>query len=121
MLQKGKAEYDKRPKEVAMLEFHSVELLQQESSPRLFNTHNYPSEIPTGFLEGKGKVIFLLRNPKDVVVSLYHHIVQLKTNKDPMSWDDFVYLAITYGGAVTCTDIPSSIIKFPHFKTLHNS
>ncbi|XP_056022729.1 sulfotransferase 1A1-like isoform X2 [Ostrea edulis] len=98
MLQKGKAEYDKRPKEVAMLEFHSMDLLLEESRPRLYNTHNYPSEVPTGFLEGKGKVIFLLRNPKDVAVSFYSHMRLLKMNKDPMSWDDFVYLVITYGG-----------------------
>jgi hypothetical protein len=92
-----------------MLEFHSVELLQQESSPRLFNTHNYPSEVPTGFLDGKGKVIFLLRNPKDVAVSGYNHIALLKTNKEPMSWDDFLYSVITYGG--TLFDIPSSFIE----------
>ncbi|XP_056020477.1 sulfotransferase 1B1-like [Ostrea edulis] len=98
MLHKGKAEYEKRPKEVAMLEFHSVDKFCGDKRPRVFNTHLFPNQVPTAFLEGKGKSLFLLRNPKDVSVSFYHHIVKSKLSISWMSWDDYVYLVINYGG-----------------------
>lgn len=97
MLLKGKPEYEKRPKEVAMLEFHSVDELKTEKHPRVFNTHLYPTDIPKAFLQGKGKVLFLLRNPKDVTVSQYHHWKDLKFSS-VAQWDDFLYFMIKYGG-----------------------
>ncbi|XP_048736409.2 sulfotransferase 6B1-like isoform X2 [Ostrea edulis] len=98
MLQKGKAEYEKRPKEATMMEFQSVENLSEERRPRVFNTHFFPNEVPTASLEGKGKNLFLLRNPKDVFVSYYHHLMNWKVFDGRMSWDDYMYMAINYGG-----------------------
>jgi hypothetical protein len=98
MLHKGKAQYEKRPKEVAMLEFHSVEKLSEEKRPRVFNTHHFPNQIPTAFLEGKGRSLFLLRNPKDMFVSYHHHLMNSKISVVPVNWDDYMYLVINYGG-----------------------
>ncbi|XP_062620755.1 sulfotransferase 1B1-like [Saccostrea cucullata] len=98
MLHKGKAEYDKRPKEVSMLEFHSIDKLCEEERPRVFNTHLYPNEVPTASLEGKGKALLLLRNPKDIAVSYYNHVKDLKIQSSVMTWEDYVHLLNNYGG-----------------------
>jgi hypothetical protein len=98
MILKGKAEYEKRPKEVYMLEFQPVEKLSEEKRPRIFNTHLFPNEVPTASLEGKGKSLFLVRNPKDVVVSYYHHLRNMKIADSPISWNDYMHLVINYGG-----------------------
>ncbi|XP_062614154.1 sulfotransferase 1B1-like isoform X1 [Saccostrea cucullata] len=100
MLQRGKAEYDKRPKEVAMLEFHSLDKLCEEERPRVFNTHLYPNEVPTASLEGKGKALILLRNPKDIAVSFFNHIEDLKIKTSKMTWEDWMYFFNKYGGRI---------------------
>ncbi|KAK3106872.1 hypothetical protein FSP39_001750, partial [Pinctada imbricata] len=97
MLLKGEAEYDPSPKEVAMLEFHSLDIFDGMSRPRVLNSHNPVSEIPRGYIDGKGKVIFVQRNPKDIVVSFYNHMINMHA-AFPGTWEDFVYFAVKYGG-----------------------
>ena len=80
-----------------MLEFHSADVLKTEKHPRVFNTHLFPTDIPKAFLQDKGKVLFLLRNPKDITVSYYHHWKDLKFSS-ATQWDDFLYFMIKYGG-----------------------
>ncbi|XP_033635674.1 sulfotransferase 1C2-like [Asterias rubens] len=60
-------------------------------SPRVFYSHLYEPLLPTQLRQGKGKIIFLIRNPKDSAVSFYHF---LKPRKYPnfCSWDEFVKL-----------------------------
>jgi hypothetical protein len=99
MLHRGKAEHDKRPKEVVMMEFQHAEKLSAEKRPRVFNTHLFPNQVPTASLEGKGKNLFLLRNPKDVFVSYYFHLNNWKTFPQ-ISWDDYAYLVNNYGGMI---------------------
>jgi len=74
MLVNGKAQYQTLPKHALTLEYHCPDEFETMTSPRIFNTHlhfeNLPHEIRHG---GKGKIIFVTRNPKDVAVSLYHH------------------------------------------------
>ena len=76
MLKSGKAEYEKRTKEFAMMEATDIEKIESEPSPRVFNTH-LPLRLLSGNVkEKKVKVIHLYRNVKDVFVSLYFHIKQ---------------------------------------------
>ncbi|XP_077998866.1 sulfotransferase 6B1-like [Glandiceps talaboti] len=44
------------------------------SERRIIGTHLYASMSPRQLFERKGKVIYLLRNPKDVALSLYHFL-----------------------------------------------
>ncbi|XP_062980825.1 amine sulfotransferase-like [Elgaria multicarinata webbii] len=43
------------------------------TSPRLFTTHLPYRLVPKGLRNGRTKVIYVARNPKDVCVSLYHY------------------------------------------------
>ncbi|KAK7474545.1 hypothetical protein BaRGS_00034190, partial [Batillaria attramentaria] len=73
MLLAGKADYDKRSKELAMMEATEIEKIQQMPSPRLLNTHVPVSMLPRQVKDKKVKVIHVYRNIKDVFVSSYFH------------------------------------------------
>lgn len=47
--------------------------LDQMKSPRVLNTHFPFRMLPTQSKEKKTKIVLVLRNPKDLVVSLYYH------------------------------------------------
>ncbi|KAK3605554.1 hypothetical protein CHS0354_013195 [Potamilus streckersoni] len=73
MLRKGKAEYNTKIKETAMLEFLSKDQIEALESPRILNTHFPLHMLPKDLLEKKRKIIQVMRNPKDIVVSMYNH------------------------------------------------
>ncbi|XP_040285444.1 sulfotransferase 6B1-like [Bufo bufo] len=76
----------------AMLEFgkpEKYEYLTQQPSPRVLASHLTYENIPKSFIEKKTKILIILRNPKDTVVSYYHF-----SNNNPVlptfsSWDLF--------------------------------
>ncbi|XP_051980259.1 amine sulfotransferase-like [Xyrauchen texanus] len=70
LLQKGK-DYNSRP------------------SPRLFSTHLHQHMVPKG-LQGKGKIIYIMRNPKDVMVSYFHFSNNMKTLDSSESYDEML-------------------------------
>ena len=74
MIQKGTIEYQKAAKVGAMLEFCTQEMTSSLPSPRVLNSHFSHDYLPSGIIEKKCKIIHVMRNPKDVVVSYYHHL-----------------------------------------------
>ncbi|KAL3842282.1 hypothetical protein ACJMK2_020313 [Sinanodonta woodiana] len=78
MLRKGKAEYDTKVKETAMLEFISKDQIEALESPRNLNTHFPLRMLPKDLLDKKRKIIHVMRNPKDVAVSMYHHFKSMR-------------------------------------------
>jgi hypothetical protein len=87
MLRRGKAQVEPDIKETQMLEF-LVDFDKLES-PRLLNTHLHFRLLPEGVVDRRCKILHVLRNPKDVAVSYYHHIRNMKDLKYSGSWSDF--------------------------------
>ncbi|XP_062599951.1 sulfotransferase 1E1-like isoform X1 [Saccostrea cucullata] len=73
MLLKGKAEYMKEAKTSVFLEaIPDINDINDLPSPRILNTHVPYRWLPKQQVENGGKIVHVIRNPKDVAVSLYH-------------------------------------------------
>ncbi|TRY84893.1 hypothetical protein DNTS_010866 [Danionella cerebrum] len=59
------------------------------SSPRLFCSHLVEPLMPRA-LQGKGKVIYVMRNPKDVMVSYFHFSNKMKNLDSSESYDELL-------------------------------
>ncbi|XP_069831035.1 amine sulfotransferase-like isoform X2 [Dendropsophus ebraccatus] len=59
---------------IPWFEFQSISKIDHNCrpSPRLFTSHLAYDFVPQGLKNGKGKIIYVMRNPKDVIKSLYH-------------------------------------------------
>ncbi|KAF8765160.1 Sulfotransferase family cytosolic 1B member 1 like protein [Argiope bruennichi] len=67
--------------------------LSKVKSPRLMGTHLPLTVIPQSIRQGKCKIIYVVRNPKDNAVSYYHyHKISTFLGNYKGSWDDFLYL-----------------------------
>ncbi|XP_032430801.1 sulfotransferase family 2, cytosolic sulfotransferase 2 isoform X1 [Xiphophorus hellerii] len=51
----------------------SILKLEERPSPRLFTTHFHYSMMPPSFFQVKPKVVYVMRNPKDVFTSAFHY------------------------------------------------
>ncbi|XP_045172386.2 amine sulfotransferase-like [Mercenaria mercenaria] len=71
MLMKGKPEGPDQSKMHSMLEATCASDIENISSPRVLNTHLPYRRIPPDINNKKVKLVFVVRNPKDVAVSLY--------------------------------------------------
>ncbi|XP_075591880.1 sulfotransferase 1B1 [Dermatophagoides farinae] len=73
--------------------FGHLKWLRSIRSPRLLATHLNVENIPGQLRQGKAKIIYVVRNPKDNAVSYYHHH-RMSTFLGNYSgtWDDFVEL-----------------------------
>ena len=60
-----------------MFEIATQEQMREASSPRVLNTHLYFNQLPKKVQDGKVKLLFVYRNPKDVAVSFYNHHLTL--------------------------------------------
>ena len=56
---------------------NQLSLLESMTSPRMFNSHLHFHLLPDDLLD-KSKVVMCMRNPKDTVVSFFHHEKLLK-------------------------------------------
>lgn len=98
MLIKGEAEYHSEAKESCMIEFHMPDEFNDMRRPRVFNTHFTPICMPKKAIEKKCKFILLLRNPKDIVTSMYHHLVNTKITLDESTtWSDYLQYVLDNG------------------------
>ncbi|KAM9436428.1 sulfotransferase 2B1-like isoform 3-T3 [Clarias gariepinus] len=65
------------------------QLVAKLSSPRAFISHMPYQLMPSTFFSSKAKVIYLARNPKDVVVSLFYFHQTISFLPDPGTFEEF--------------------------------
>ncbi|KAL8594615.1 hypothetical protein ACOMHN_011355 [Nucella lapillus] len=73
LLRAGTTDMEVVEKENYMMEFTSQDELIKLPPQRIFNTHFFFRQLPQKVQDGKIKMLFLYRNPKDVAVSFYNH------------------------------------------------
>ncbi|KAK3599132.1 hypothetical protein CHS0354_016395 [Potamilus streckersoni] len=71
------------------------QVLDSIPCPRIFQSHLLFSQLPDSFLKRKGKIIYILRNPKDVSVSLYNFVQKEGRMKYSGAWDECFQLFVT--------------------------
>ncbi|KAM9316650.1 amine sulfotransferase-like [Gastrophryne carolinensis] len=64
-------------------------IFNTDPSPRLFTSHLQYYLMPKGLKEKKGKIIYVYRNPKDVLVSFYHFIKVFTKLQYKIDWETF--------------------------------
>ncbi|NXS61810.1 ST1D1 Sulfotransferase, partial [Brachypteracias leptosomus] len=69
--------------------------LEKTPSPRLVKTHLPVQLLPTSFQEKGCKVIYMARNPKDVVISYYYFYQMAKMHPDPGTLSEFLETFMT--------------------------
>ena len=57
--------------------FRSLDKLNSAPSPRILNSHLAISCLPEQVFSKHTKIIHVMRNPKDMVTSFYHHLLQM--------------------------------------------
>ena len=92
MLINGKAETITKRKAQQMLEHELPETLDAIPSPRILNSHLNLRFLPKQLFEKKCKIIHVLRNPKDAVVSWYNHDVGIQCYGYSGKWENFLPL-----------------------------
>ena len=93
MLLQGTTEYRKDTKEAMMLELMpDLDAMKKEKSPKILNTHLPFRWLPKKHADNGWKIVHVRRNPKDVLVSTYHHIQTqggMGGMEADVSWDEF--------------------------------
>ncbi|KAJ8363868.1 hypothetical protein SKAU_G00126990 [Synaphobranchus kaupii] len=64
--------------------------LDQRPSPRIFASHIHYSMMPKSFYKVKPKVIYVMRNPKDVFTSSFHYHGMVSYLVNPGTVDEFL-------------------------------
>ncbi|CAC5389886.1 SULT1A [Mytilus coruscus] len=90
MLRNGKADYQGKENVSVMLEFFPAEVLRDSPKPRIYNTHFTPQGLPKQAFDRKCKILFLQRNPKDVLVSALPFLQGHKFLDSTIKWDEFI-------------------------------
>ena len=73
MIVSGVAEYKTKSLYDTCLSFHTPEEFAAFNRPRVLTTHLPPTQMPKQIFEKRCKILWMLRNPKDRIVSLFGH------------------------------------------------
>ncbi|KAL3868682.1 hypothetical protein ACJMK2_041460 [Sinanodonta woodiana] len=98
MLLTKSLEYHEKPKEAMMMEMVETSQLEDLPSPRIFNTHLRFRHLPEDIISRKCKVIHVIRNPKDMAVSRYHHVAMSKDSEYSGTFHE--YLSLYFEGKI---------------------
>lgn len=103
MLLSGKLEYSKDCIVNSHIDLTDLDMLNKKPDPRILHTHLPYSYLPAKHTENGYKIVFMLRNPKDREVSLFHFSLGKSKQRPvdmpwPMYFERFVMLYEVYGG-----------------------
>ncbi|XP_033739382.1 sulfotransferase 1C3-like [Pecten maximus] len=122
MLRSGKLTYSGTP---LVADFEDLELISRMETPRTFLTHLTFPLIPTDVKKGVPKVIFVSRNPKDVLVSYFHFIDNMINTAFEGDFNFFMKFFLSEeffsSGASWCTymkEWTNGTIRFPEMRIL---
>ncbi|XP_068606059.1 amine sulfotransferase-like [Brachionichthys hirsutus] len=86
----GLEEYPNNMETMPWLEYpEGREPYSLRPSPRLFSSHMIPDLMPPGLKAKEAKIVYVMRNPKDIVVSFYHFCLINSRMDTPESFEDF--------------------------------
>ena len=90
MLVNNTLELEKSAKTNTMLEtLPDLSITESLPSPRILDTHFQFQYLPHKHIENRRKIVHMIRNPKDVMVSLYYHAQKDIMLDLKVSWNDF--------------------------------
>ncbi|XP_052767475.1 sulfotransferase 1C2-like isoform X1 [Mya arenaria] len=78
LLLSGKSEMVVHSNPGSLIEAFPIDRLDEFPSPRVLCTHLPLEMLPKPIMQNKNKVVIVMRNPKDAVVSYYHHLRNMK-------------------------------------------
>ncbi|KAF4076019.1 hypothetical protein AMELA_G00225550 [Ameiurus melas] len=70
-------------------ESRTAQVIDKLSAPRAFVSHMHYHLMPSSFFSSKAKVIYVTRNPKDVLVSSFHFHQMASFLHDPGNFEEF--------------------------------
>ena len=66
-----------------------MDLIEMMPSPRLLKSHLPEHLLPAQIFSKKAKIVYVVRNPKDLAVSFYHFHKYVPELPQYESWDQF--------------------------------
>ena len=101
MLLQGSTERNPVGKEKLWTELASLSDLEKMPSPRILNTHLRVDMFPRQMKEKWTKIVAVVRNPKDVAVSYYHHLKGRVKNIYEGRFEDYLVNYMEGNGKIT--------------------
>ncbi|KAL6084042.1 hypothetical protein STEG23_027713, partial [Scotinomys teguina] len=77
---------------------HSQKLLLDQDGPRFMSTHLPIQLFPKSYFTSSAKIIYVIRNPRDVLTSVYHIRKHLHPLKNQMTFDEYFHVFIQGDG-----------------------
>ncbi|XP_046353832.1 sulfotransferase 1A1-like [Haliotis rufescens] len=90
LLLAGKLDCDDVSKMTRMLEFRDEGDYKDLPSPRILNSHQLFRQLPVDVSINKPKIIYLIRNPKDLAVSYYNFAISMPHFKYNGQWTNYL-------------------------------